>query len=52
MPRHGDNIRTHTIRRAYGSQQTVHDTSVDLGVGADGKRIRLSYRAESYAAAE
>jgi integrase len=52
MPRHGDNIRTHTIRRADGSQQTVHDTTVDLGVGADGKRIRLSYRAESYAAAE
>jgi integrase len=37
---------------ADGSQQTVHDTRVDMGVGNDGKRIRLSFRGTSYAAAE
>jgi integrase len=52
MPRHGDNIRTHTLRLADGTSTVVHDTRVDMGVGDDGKRIRLSFRGSSYAAAE
>jgi integrase len=52
MPRHGDNIRTHTILLADGSHETVHDTRVDMGVGDDGKRIRLSFRGSTYAASE
>jgi integrase len=52
MPRHGDNIRTHQIRQVDGKLVTVHDVRVDLGVGPDGKRLRLAHRAMSYTAAD
>jgi integrase len=52
MPRHGDNIRTHQVRQVDGQLVTVHDVRVDLGVGPDGKRLRLAHRATSYAAAD